>query len=63
MKDLIQKFIDDEGGLTVVEYALAGALVAAVVIGAFSALGTAVSDKIDFIGDEIAGAGASGDTE
>ncbi len=46
MKDLIQKFIDDEGGLTIVEYAVAGGLIAAGAIAAFIALGGTVSGVI-----------------
>ena len=46
MKDLIQKFIDDEGGLTVVEYAVAGGLIVGALILAFTNLGTAVATKI-----------------
>ena len=38
----IRNFIREEEGLTTVEYAIAGALVGAAVIGAFSALGTQV---------------------
>lgn len=53
MKDLIQKFIDDEGGLTIVEYAVAGGLIAAAVVIAFTALGTTVGDKITEIKEAI----------
>ena len=55
MKDLItkiyislqtEKFIREERGLTVVEYAIAGGLIGAAVIGAFTALGGTVGGKI-----------------
>jgi pilus assembly protein Flp/PilA len=42
MKQQIMKFIREEDGLTTVEYAIAGALVGAAVIAAFTALGVQV---------------------
>ena len=42
MKQHVMKFIREEDGLTTVEYAIAGALVGAAVILAFTALGTQV---------------------
>ena len=53
MKDLIQKFIDDEGGLTTVEYAVGGALIVAGAVAAFGALGDAVVARIAAITGEI----------
>lgn len=47
MKDAIVKFFKEEEALTTVEYAVAGALVAAAVVGAFTALGSEVGDTID----------------
>lgn len=47
MKEKIMKFLSDESGLTTVEYAVAGALVAAAVVTAFSNLGDAVEGVID----------------
>ena len=47
MKTKVMKFLQDEEGLTVVEYAVAGALVAAAVATAFTNLGTAVVGKIN----------------
>jgi len=46
MKNLIGAFLRDEAGLTMVEYAIAGALVAAGAAGAFTTLGTNVLNKI-----------------
>lgn len=43
----VKKFIRDEDGLTTVEYAVAGALVAAAVVAAFTALGTSISANIN----------------
>ena len=45
-KESVAKFIKDEDGLTTVEYAVAGALVAAAVAAAFMGLGGAVADNI-----------------
>ena len=42
MKAKLMQFLRDEEGLTTVEYAVAGALVAAAVVLAFTALGTQV---------------------
>ncbi|MNP73203.1 Flp/Fap pilin component [compost metagenome] len=53
------KFINDEDGLTVVEYAVAGGLVTALVVGLFSALGTEVKDKIQTLCDAIKGSACS----
>lgn len=39
-------FVKNEDGLTTVEYAIAGALVAAAVVAAFTGLGTAVAGRI-----------------
>jgi pilus assembly protein Flp/PilA len=50
MKDLkktILRFLREEEGLTTVEYAVAGALVAAAVIVAFENLGTEVGETVD----------------
>ena len=46
MRNLFTEFIKDESGLTTVEYAVAGALVAAAVVTAFTNLGGAVNDTI-----------------
>ena len=47
IKESVVKFTKDEDGLTTVEYAVAGALVAAAVAAAFTALGSAVTDNIN----------------
>ena len=49
----IEAFVKDEEGLTVVEYAVAGGLIAAGVILAFQALGLTVGTIIEFINDEL----------
>ncbi|HSS19575.1 MAG TPA: hypothetical protein VLL54_05840 [Pyrinomonadaceae bacterium] len=50
---MIRKFFRDETGLELSEYAVAAALVAIAVVGAFSALGTAISGKITSLGNTI----------
>ena len=49
MKKMILDFLREEEGLTTVEYAVAGALVAAAVVGAFTALGDQVGVVINGI--------------
>ena len=49
MKQAMIRFIKEEEGLTVVEYAIAGSLVGLAVVTAFTDLGTAVGDKIQEI--------------
>lgn len=46
MKDTIVRFLRDERGLTTVEYAVAGGLIALAVITAFTALGGTVGQVI-----------------
>ncbi len=46
MKDKLMKFLQDEDGLTIVEYAVAAGLITATVAGAFFALGGTVEGII-----------------
>jgi pilus assembly protein Flp/PilA len=46
MKKFIVAFLKDEEGLTMVEYAIAGALVSIAAVTAFTNLGTAVATRI-----------------
>lgn len=55
MKEKIVAFLRDEEGLTTVEYAVAGALVAAAVVLAFTALGTSVGTVINNLITAIGG--------
>ena len=50
-----RKFVRDEQGATMVEYALLVALIAVVVIGAVSLLGTAASTKLSTSASAISG--------
>ena len=51
----IRTFLQDEEGLTTVEYAVAGSLVAAAVVTAFTNLGTAVGGVISSLCTTIGG--------
>jgi pilus assembly protein Flp/PilA len=53
--DSIKKFLKDEEGLTTVEYAIAGGLVASVVVLAFTELGAAVGVNIDQLTTDVSG--------
>ncbi len=46
MKAWLLRFFQDEQGLTMVEYAIAGALVTVAAVGAFTNLGNAVVTRI-----------------
>ena len=56
MKEKIMSFLRDERGLTTVEYAVAGALIAAAVVVAFDELGGEVEKTIDGLKTELANA-------
>ena len=55
MKDRLIKFYQEEDGLTVVEYAVAGGLITVAVVGAFTALGVTVNGIIVAINAALAG--------
>lgn len=52
--DKISNFIKEEEGLTTVEYAVAGTLIALAVVAAFTQLGNSVGDAINEIESVIA---------
>ena len=54
MNKAIKRFMQEEEGLTTVEYAIAGSLVGLAVVTAFTDLGTAVGDSIDAVTAVIA---------
>ena len=56
MKNAIQKFWQEEEGLTVVEYAIAGGLIGATVILAFTNLGVTVGNIITNINTKLSAA-------
>ncbi|MCM8912305.1 Flp/Fap pilin component [compost metagenome] len=47
IKASAMKFVNDEDGLTIVEYAVAGGLITLAVVAAFQALGGAVTARIN----------------
>jgi len=55
MKKLIVAFLKDEEGLTMVEYAIAGALVSIAAVTAFTDLGTAVANRITSLVNAVTG--------
>ena len=54
MKNLLLCFLDDEEGLTMVEYAIAGALVAGATVTAFTLLGTNIIAQITALAGFVA---------
>jgi len=54
MKSFIVAFLKDEEGLTMVEYAIAGALVAGATVTAFTLLGTNIITKINALAGFVA---------
>ncbi len=55
IKQVFIEFIEDESGLTAVEYAIAGGLVVGGMIAAFNLLGTNATSKIDCLADAVTG--------
>jgi pilus assembly protein Flp/PilA len=49
MRHSISRFISDQSGVTAIEYGLIAGLIAVVIIGAVSSLGTSVSAKFNTI--------------
>lgn len=60
IKTSVMKFIEDEDGLTIVEYAIAGGLVAIGAVVAFQLLGDNVALQIDALADCVGTVGNSG---
>mgnify|MGYP001817988599 CR=1 FL=1 len=54
-KKIIADFLKDEEGLTMVEYSIAGALVAAGAVGAFTLLGGNVTTQINGLAGNVLG--------
>ena len=46
---LFHRFIDDQSGVTAIEYGLIAGLIAVVIIGAVTTLGTSISGKFTTI--------------
>ncbi|MCO6059611.1 Flp family type IVb pilin [Pseudomonas sp. MOB-449] len=62
IKTSVMKFVKDEDGLTTVEYAVAGGLIALAVVTAFTELGTAVTNKLADLTTCIGGTATAGGT-
>ena len=53
MKKLFARFAKDESGATAIEYGLIAALIAAILIGSVSAIGQALLDVFNAIGNAL----------
>ena len=53
----LRRFFKDEEGVTAIEYGLIAALIAVVIIGAVTAVGTALSGKFTTISTDVGAAG------
>lgn len=53
IKTSVMKFVKDEDGLTIVEYAVAGGLITVAVVAAFVILGGNVNTKITALGTAV----------
>jgi Flp pilus assembly pilin Flp len=51
--EMIRKFLSDETGLELSEYAVAAALIALATVGAFQLLGTNISTKITNVANNV----------
>lgn len=58
MRESIKQFIRDEDGLTMVEYAVAGGLICAAAVAAFTLLGEQVAAVINYIVSALQGSPA-----
>ncbi len=56
MNKPLDAFLKDEEGLTMVEYAIAGALVTAAAVGAFTLLGVNITAQITALAGIVGGA-------
>lgn len=53
MTKIVSRFLKDESGATAIEYGLIAALIAVVVIGAVTAVGTNLSAKFNNISNAV----------
>ena len=54
MKATIKRFVQDEAGVTAMEYGLIAALIAVVIIGAVSAVGTSLTGTFNTVAGKLA---------
>ena len=57
MSKFLTRFAKDESGATAIEYGLIAALIAVVIIGAVTALGTGARDNLQEVADAMNGGG------
>ena len=53
MKATIKRFVQDEAGVTAMEYGLIAALIAVVIIGAVSAVGTSLTATFNTVAGSL----------
>lgn len=53
---ILRKFLECEDGVTAMEYALLGGLIAVVIVGAVSSVGTSLNVFFSFVADQVAAA-------
>ena len=53
MKNLVSRFVSDESGVTAIEYGLIAALIAVVIIGAVSKVGTNLSTTFSSVANSL----------
>ena len=53
MNRLFSRFVRDESGATAIEYGLIAALIAVVIIGALTTIGTNLTTKFTAVGDAL----------
>jgi len=58
MKTIVSRFMQDESGVTAIEYGLIAALVAVGIIAALGVLGDELDATFTAVSDELAGAAA-----
>ena len=53
MSKFVTQFLKDESGATAIEYGLIVALIAVVIVGAVTTIGTGMSDKFQEVSDKV----------
>jgi pilus assembly protein Flp/PilA len=53
MKNLVSRFVSDESGVTAIEYGLIAALIAVIIIGAVSTVGTKLSGTFNSVASSL----------
>jgi pilus assembly protein Flp/PilA len=53
MKNLVSRFVSDESGVTAIEYGLIAALIAVIIIGAVSTVGSKLSGTFSTVAGSL----------